>query len=166
MTTKEILLNKEYCLTKGCRNKWVLRLVLKVWSVQQWGRCGGSGFQTAGVDTEKQRPARTRRVRGTARRQWRWHAERSPLPAWRVQTDHGAHVGRCIIGVQGLIEEAHEFVTRSLHGGSAASACSASKAGVTWSRLRRLITGWAAEFWASCSPRSAAADWPTNRELQ
>ena len=39
---------------------------------------------------------------------------RVQCPAWRVQTDHGAHVGQCIIGVQGLIEEAHQSVTHSL----------------------------------------------------
>ena len=41
-------------------------------------------------------------------------AGRAQCPAWLVRTDHGAHVGRCNIDVQGLIEEAHQFVTCSL----------------------------------------------------
>ena len=64
-------------------------------------------------------------------------AGRAQCPAWRVQIDHGVHVDRCIIGVQGLIGEAHQLVTHSL---VARSQCSVSSAGVTWSRRRRPIT--------------------------
>ena len=39
-------------------------------------------------------------------------AGRAKCPVWRVLTDHGAHVGRCIISVHGLIEEAHHFMGR------------------------------------------------------
>ena len=66
---------------KCCLNKWVLRLVLKVWSVEQWWRWGGSTFQRAGANTEKQWSAQARRVRGTVRRIVAL-AERSALLAY------------------------------------------------------------------------------------
>ena len=54
-------------------------------------------MQRAGADTKKQRPVYEPdggEVQPGA--QWRWQ---NAVSAWRVQTDHGAHVGRCIIGV-------------------------------------------------------------------
>ena len=39
---------------------------------------------------------------------------RAQCPAWRILADHGAHVDWCVIGVQGLVKEAHQFVADSL----------------------------------------------------
>ena len=39
---------------------------------------------------------------------------RAQCPAWHILADHGAHVDWCIIGVQGLVKEAHQFVADSL----------------------------------------------------
>ena len=39
---------------------------------------------------------------------------RARCPAWRILADHGAHVDWCVIGVQGLVKEAHQFVADSL----------------------------------------------------
>ena len=42
-------------------------------------------------------------------------AERSALPACvYILADHGTRVGWRVIGVQGLVKEAHQFVTGSL----------------------------------------------------
>ena len=38
---------------------------------------------------------------------------RARCPAWRILADHGAHVDQCVIGVQGLVKEAHQFVADS-----------------------------------------------------
>ena len=62
------------------------------------------------------REARTARTSETGARYSQAHdgAGRAKCPAWRVHSDHEPHVGRCMIGVQGLIEKAHQFVTHSL----------------------------------------------------
>ena len=39
---------------------------------------------------------------------------RAQCPARRILADHGAHVDWCVIGVQGLVNEAHQFVADSL----------------------------------------------------
>ena len=41
-------------------------------------------------------------------------AERSALPGVYCMADHGAHVDWCVIGAQGLVKEAHQFVADSL----------------------------------------------------
>ena len=41
-------------------------------------------------------------------------AEHSALPDVYCMADHGVRVDRCIIGVQGLVKEAHQFVADSL----------------------------------------------------
>ena len=38
---------------------------------------------------------------------------RAQCPAWRILADHGAHVDWCVIGVQGLVKEAHQFESES-----------------------------------------------------
>ena len=63
---------------------------------------------------------------------------RAQCPAWSILADHGAHVDWCVIGAQGLVKEAHQFVADSLV--DRQRQCSACNAGVTWSHRRRPIT--------------------------